>query len=416
MIATGSNHHAGCETLPRIAVLFNGDPLHPAGLVNSVLSRARALADSGKFEVDVICLERRASSLAALSRGKVREKKLPKEVVADGMRIKVVDISNGSLEDIINRLTSYRNPLHERRLAEVARILKGYDLIAAHSVPAAEYAMYAGRANHTPVAMTWHGSDIHTMPSTLPHLTPYTVDALGNAAANIFISEALFEDAEKLSGKIASPRVIYNYPAKDFRMLSKDERSALRKKYGLTEGDLAVTFAGNLIGVKNAALLPEIFAAIAARMEAPVRFFIAGDGELKDEIEGRLDAMPGISCTLTGTLKREEMVGLYNVTDLLILPSRNEGLPLVTLEAMACGARVAGSKVGGIPEAIGEENCVAPGERFVERFADLCVRILKQNSREAESAPRLPEGMTRASAAEKELGLYSEILKSEPEK
>ena len=46
------------------------------------------------------------------------------------------------------------------------------------------------------------------------------------------------------------------------------------------------------------------------------------------------------------------------MADVLILPSINEGLPLTVVEGLACGCNVVGSLVGGIPEVIGEDNCV----------------------------------------------------------
>jgi glycosyltransferase involved in cell wall biosynthesis len=50
--------------------------------------------------------------------------------------------------------------------------------------------------------------------------------------------------------------------------------------------------------------------------------------------------------------------------DILVLPSKNEGLGSVLIEAMACGVPCVGSRVGGIPELLPKENCFYLNENF----------------------------------------------------
>lgn len=49
---------------------------------------------------------------------------------------------------------------------------------------------------------------------------------------------------------------------------------------------------------------------------------------------------------------REELANLYNACDVMLYPTQADNLPLVILEAMACGTPVIASNLGGIPEII----------------------------------------------------------------
>ena len=70
------------------------------------------------------------------------------------------------------------------------------------------------------------------------------------------------------------------------------------------------------------------------------------------------------------------MPGIMNCIDVLVLPSLNEGLPLVCAEALRCGANVVGSDVGGIAEVIGRGNVVPLGEGFEKNMAEKIVHML----------------------------------------
>lgn len=62
---------------------------------------------------------------------------------------------------------------------------------------------------------------------------------------------------------------------------------------------------------------------------------------------------------------------------MLLLPSLNEGMPRVTLEALTCGVSVVGSNVGGISESIGEKNSFDLDDDFLNSISSRAIEILE---------------------------------------
>lgn len=107
-----------------------------------------------------------------------------------------------------------------------------------------------------------------------------------------------------------------------------------------------------------------------------VELWIAGDGEERGALE-RLAASKGVADRVKFLGHREDVPGLMKGADLLLLPSRWEGMPYVVLEAASAGLPVVGTPVDGAREflADGERGWMAAAADEVAVGAALSAAI-----------------------------------------
>jgi len=124
-----------------------------------------------------------------------------------------------------------------------------------------------------------------------------------------------------------------------------------RPHEGLVVGNVA-----RLVGQKDQRALVEAAPAILERFPE-ARFVIAGEGELRGELEA---AASGLPFEFTG--ERDDVPELLAGFDVFAFPSLFEGLCLAVIEAQAAGVPVVATPVGGIRETVvdGETGLLVP--------------------------------------------------------
>ena len=137
------------------------------------------------------------------------------------------------------------------------------------------------------------------------------------------------------------------------------ERAAARQALGLQHDKQIILFVGNFYPIKNPLLLIEAHSQVCDdNTLSRTKLIMLGDGPLAGNARALGDQLHfGANVVLAGRKSAAEVARYMQAADVLCLPSVNEGVPNVVLEAFACGLPVVASRVGGIPEVHPGETC-----------------------------------------------------------
>ncbi len=206
-----------------------------------------------------------------------------------------------------------------------------------------------------PFVLTQHNTFIEykSIFDEVERLNDLTVgkEPLREADKIIAISNATKHYVLSLGAKPSKVKVLHNgVDLNRFRPLPKI-KDKMRQKLGIPQDAKVVLTVRRLVYKNGVDTLIES-ANIAIKKNQKIVFLVVGKGPDMNSVQMQIKQL-GIegNFRLTGFVPDEDLPLYYNVADLFALPSKSgEGLPLVALEAMACGLPVVATNVGGIRE------------------------------------------------------------------
>ena len=125
------------------------------------------------------------------------------------------------------------------------------------------------------------------------------------------------------------------------------------EKKSASESLDTIICVGRLSPEKGQAGLLQCFAKLSAK-HPKLNLRLVGDGPDRPALESLAEEL-GIQVSFAGRLSETDTLAAIAESDLLVLPSFMEGLPIVLMEAMAIGVPVIASRVAGIPELVEHE-------------------------------------------------------------
>jgi glycosyltransferase involved in cell wall biosynthesis len=228
-----------------------------------------------------------------------------------------------------------------------ARAFRGADLVHLHSNGfIIDVAGWMAARLARPAVVTLYGTDIwHFDPARHRRFAA----VVRGAAQRVFYSRALRHRAVELGLATPDAPVIYAPVDEMFQAPADTERDALRRMLGVS-GPMLLTVK-RLHPVAGYEDLLKAFAILAPRVP-DARLFIAGSGELRQDLE-RLAEAAGLAprVRFLGLVENQDLPKYYAAADLFVLPSRLESWGTVMLEALACGTRVVATATAGAQEA-----------------------------------------------------------------
>jgi glycosyltransferase involved in cell wall biosynthesis len=135
-----------------------------------------------------------------------------------------------------------------------------------------------------------------------------------------------------------------------------------------------VVAAGRLARQKGFDVLLEAMISLQDRDPAPV-LVIAGDGPMAGQLTARSRAA-GADVRLLG--QRADIPALLAAADVVAVPSRWEGQPLIVQEALRAGRPLVASRVGGIPDLTGEDAALLVPAGDPARLASAIASVLDE--------------------------------------
>ncbi|UFT98849.1 glycosyltransferase [Radiobacillus kanasensis] len=195
------------------------------------------------------------------------------------------------------------------------------------------------------VVITVHGSDAH-IKSSVGH---WILKRIFNNTDRIvtvsyYLKDSIVSDYEVNVKKVNTVNCGVNR-----ELFYPRDNKELRQKYDIQMNKKVILFVGNLLVKKGIYTFVELMKIFPDKHDT--MFIIVGNGPEREKIHKLTEGLAS-RVRIIGSVPKRDVSDWFNIADVFVLPSYNEGFGLVALESISCETPVIATRVGGIPEII----------------------------------------------------------------
>jgi len=205
----------------------------------------------------------------------------------------------------------------------------------------------------------------------------------------------------------------------DLEQFSKGakQRTRKREELGIPSDSLVIGYVGWLIPIKGVTHLVSAMAKVAEKYPKSL-LVLVGKGDDKGDEEIKLKEQvekAGLEKKVRFLGWRSDVDEIMGCFDIFVLPSLNEGMGRVLVEAMAAGLPIVASRVGGIPDLVkdGKNGLLVPPEdaSALERAITVLLKDKAQRKRMGEAGKKMCRPYSAEAMVEQIDALYRDLLK-----
>lgn len=201
-----------------------------------------------------------------------------------------------------------------------------------------------------PLIVTMHGTDLIGYNKTKKY-DKEILNVLSNAKKIITVSKDNYRLLNTVFPNVSNKTVLIpnGYNDKVFFLQTYNKEEVLKELKINKKYNKIITYVGKLVEVKGIDILLK---AATLYQREDILTLIAGEGVLLESLQKMAKELKLKNVEFIGNQTQENLRKIYNISDVVVVPSRSEAFGLVIIESLACGTPVIGSNVGGIPDII----------------------------------------------------------------
>lgn len=299
-------------------------------MVQFLIPHVANLAENG-FEVEIACSE---------VGGRMDEIRKKLEGIVGAVHVVRLVRSPVSL----NNLKGY---------GDMKRVIEngGYDIIWTNEPVmgvVTRLAARRARKNGTKVLYMVHGFHFYKGAPKLNWIVFYPIERFAGKFCDsvVTVNYEDYKRAQKM--RLPNVKYIHGIGLNTDRLTRGENGNDIRIELGLQEDAFVVLSVGELNENKNQ---KTVISAIAQLNDENIHYVLCGKGKHLDDLRLQANNLK-VSCRVHFLGYRTDVVDICSQSDVFVMPSRREGLPVAALEAMYCGLPLVTSNIRGLVDVL----------------------------------------------------------------